>query len=114
MCNAYNCPVLIKQKIKGKRKLHTDWHQFWTLESKRLLNTATQELKELLIDNINGCIQTFLQGHAPTESTDRLKKHLYPLDLTRNLGKKQLGKVFQPHPSENEPEEEETLIKLKS
>jgi hypothetical protein len=37
---------------------------------KRLFNTATQELKELLNNNINYCIQTFLQELTPTESTD--------------------------------------------
>jgi hypothetical protein len=42
MCKAYNCPILIKQKIEGERKLHTDWHRLQTLESKILLNTGTQ------------------------------------------------------------------------
>jgi hypothetical protein len=35
-----------------------------------LLNTATQELKQLFNNNRNDCIQTFLQGLTPTESTD--------------------------------------------
>jgi flagellar hook-associated protein FlgK len=35
-----------------------------------LLNTATQELKELLNNNKSDCIQTFLQGLTATESTD--------------------------------------------
>jgi hypothetical protein len=30
----------------------------------------TQELKQLLNDKKNGCIQTFLQDLTPTESTD--------------------------------------------
>jgi hypothetical protein len=43
-----------------------------TPESKRLLNTATQELAQLLNNNKNVYIQTFLQGLTPTESTDCL------------------------------------------
>jgi hypothetical protein len=39
-------------------------------QSKLLLNTATQELEELLNTNKNACIQIFLQGLTPTESTD--------------------------------------------
>jgi hypothetical protein len=31
---------------------------------------TTQELKQLLNKNKNDCIQTFLQGVPPTESTD--------------------------------------------
>jgi hypothetical protein len=39
-------------------------------ESRRLLNKATQELKQLLNNNKNDCIQTFLQDLTPTKSTD--------------------------------------------
>jgi hypothetical protein len=66
---AYNCPILIKQKIEEERRLWRGRHQLQTPESKRLLNTATQELKELN-NNKNDCIQTFLHGFTPTESTD--------------------------------------------
>jgi hypothetical protein len=66
----YDCPILIKQKIEEKRRLRRGWHRLRTPESKRLLNTATQELKQLLNNNKNYCIQTFLQGLTPTESTD--------------------------------------------
>jgi hypothetical protein len=38
-------------------------------KAKKLLNT-TQELKQLLNNNKNEYIQTFLQGLTPTESTD--------------------------------------------
>jgi hypothetical protein len=65
----YDCPILIKQQIE-KRRLRRGWHLLRTPESKRLLNTATQELKQLLNRNKNDCIQTFLQGLTPTESTD--------------------------------------------
>jgi hypothetical protein len=61
----YECPILIKQKIKEERILRRSWHRL----SKRLLNTAIQELKELI--NIkNDSIQTFLQGVTITETTD--------------------------------------------
>jgi hypothetical protein len=65
----YMFPISIKQKIKEKRRLHSGWHRLRTPESKILLNTATQELTQLL-NNKNDCIQTFLQGLTPTESTD--------------------------------------------
>jgi hypothetical protein len=55
----YECPILIKQKIEDKRRLRRGWHLLRTPESKRLLNTATQELKQLLNNNKNDCIQTF-------------------------------------------------------
>jgi hypothetical protein len=59
----------MKQKIEDER-LRRDWHRLRTPESKRLLNIATQELKQLLNNNKNYCIQTFLQGLTPTKSTD--------------------------------------------
>jgi ribosomal protein L35 len=48
---AYDSHILIKQEIKDKR-FHRDWH--W------LHSTATQKLEELLNNNKNDCIQTFL------------------------------------------------------
>jgi hypothetical protein len=62
----YDFPIILKQKIEEKRRLRRDWHRLRTPESKRLLNTATQELKQLLNRNKNDCIQTFLQGLTPT------------------------------------------------
>jgi hypothetical protein len=101
-------------------------------ESKRLLNTAIQELKQLLNNNNNDFIQTFLQGLTPTESTDyslwketkkmkQVKKPSTPLRTSQgtwsrsNVEKahafaEHLAKVFQPHPLENETEE--SLIQL--
>jgi hypothetical protein len=43
----YDYPTLIKQKIKEKIRLRRVWHQLRTPESKKLLNTAAQELKQL-------------------------------------------------------------------
>jgi hypothetical protein len=124
----YDCPILIKEKIEEKRRLRSDWHRLRTRESKRLLNTATQELKQILNNNQNYCNQTFLQGLKPTEFTDyslwkatkkiiQVKKQFPPLRTSKetwarsNVEKAHtfaghLAKVFQPHPSENEPEEE--------
>jgi hypothetical protein len=65
----YDYPIVIKQKIEEKRRLRRGWRRLRTPESKRLLNTATQELTQLLNRNKNDCIQTFLQGLTPTEST---------------------------------------------
>jgi hypothetical protein len=84
----------------------------------QLLNNNTQ----------NNCIQTFMQGLTPTESTDyslwkatkkikQVKKSSPPLRTSQgtwtrsNVEKahafaEHLAKVFQPHPSENEPGEE--------
>jgi hypothetical protein len=101
----------------------------------------TQELQQLLNNNKNDCIQTFLQGLTPTESTDyslwkatkkikQGKKPTAPLRTSqgtwarKNVEKahafaEHFGKVFQPHPSGNEPEDEaltqllETLYQLK-
>jgi hypothetical protein len=70
MLEAYNCPINIKQKIEEKRRLRREWRCLQTPASKRLLNAATQELKLLLHDNKNYCIQTFLPGLTPTKSTD--------------------------------------------
>jgi hypothetical protein len=74
----------------------------------------------------NDCIGTFLQGLARTESTDhsfwkankKLSHANKPPPLQRGTSKrgtrvrKHLADAFQPHPSENEPEEEEALIQL--
>jgi hypothetical protein len=37
-----NCPILIKQNMEEKRRLHRVWHRLRTPESKTLLNTGTQ------------------------------------------------------------------------
>jgi hypothetical protein len=58
----YNYPILIKEKGSLRR----GWHQLQTTESK---NYLTQELKQQN-NNKNDCIQTFLQGLTPIESTD--------------------------------------------
>jgi hypothetical protein len=122
----YECPILIKQK----RRLRRNWHRFRTPESKRLLNAATRELKQLLADT-NASFQTFLQDLSPLASTDyslwkeakkakQATNSSQPLRTTRetwartNTEKAQtfadhLATVFEPHASENPPGEEEAL-----
>jgi exonuclease III len=42
------CPITIQQKLAEKRQLLRAWHRFRTPMSKRLLNAANQDLKQLL------------------------------------------------------------------
>jgi hypothetical protein len=42
-------PRLTYPNRTEKQRLRKAWHRFWTPESKRLLNTATRELKQLLV-----------------------------------------------------------------
>jgi hypothetical protein len=82
----HDCPKTIKQKIAGKRKLRRDWRRFRTPERKRLLNAATQDLKQLLNRNKNDCVQKFLQGlqkrNPPTIPCGRRPKKL---NVSHNL-----------------------------
>jgi hypothetical protein len=115
-----------------KKRLRRDWHRLRTPECKILLNTATQELKQLL-NNKNYCIQTFLQGLKPTESTDyslwkaakKIKHVKKPPPLRASQGTwarsnfekahtlaEHLAKVFEQHPSENETEEAHNFLRL--
>jgi hypothetical protein len=95
---------------------------------------TTQELKQLHINNKNDCIQIFLQGLTPTESTDfslwkatkkieQVKTSSPPLRAYQgtwarsNVEKahafaEHLANGYHPHPSENQPEKEEVLMQL--
>jgi hypothetical protein len=64
------CPLIIQQQLAAKRKLPLDWHHFRTPESKRLLNAATQDLKQLVRTIKNDQVQTFLQELTHTAATD--------------------------------------------
>jgi hypothetical protein len=57
----HGCPIIIKQKLAEKRKLRRDWQRLRTPVSK-LLNAATQDLKQHLRKFRNDQVQTFLQG----------------------------------------------------
>jgi hypothetical protein len=127
----HGCPIIIKQKLAEKRKLRRDWHRFRTPASKRLLNTATQDLKQLIRRIKNDRVQSYLQEFQPTAAADYslwkatkpLKRITQPSPSIRTpLGTwassnsdkahafaHHLEEVFQPHPSENLPEEEEAI-----
>jgi hypothetical protein len=129
--SSYDYPLPIKQKLAEKRRLRKEWHLYRTPTSKKLLNRATQELKQLLHDHKNYNIQTFLNGLTPTASTHyslwkttkRLKtvtQTSTPLRTTQgtwarsNVDKAQafanhLATVFQPHPPEPDSLPEDTL-----
>jgi hypothetical protein len=125
-CQTYDCPILIKQKLLNKRRLCRNLHRFCTPESKRLLNAATNELKQLLAS-----FKTFLQDLSPAASTDyslwkaakkakQATNSFHPLWTTRETWARtytekeqtfadHLTSVFQPHPSEIPPGEGEAL-----
>jgi hypothetical protein len=116
------------KKKENSVKVGTDY------EHRRAKDYLTQELKQLLNNNKNDCIQTFLQDLTPTESTDysvwkaakklnQCKKPSPPLRTSQRTSArsnverihafaKHLANVSQPHPSEYEPEEEDALMQL--
>jgi hypothetical protein len=63
--SSYTCPIIIKQKLAEKRRLWKEWHRTLTLMSKKLLNRATQDLKQLLHQHKNANIEKFLHGLTP-------------------------------------------------
>ena len=123
-------PIIIKEKIAEKRKIRRQW-QRRTPENKRLLNRAILQLKELLNSNKNQEIQDYLKNLTPTEATEyslwkATKKLKQPQNTNppirtpqggwaRNNKEKakifaeHLVQVFQPHPTELTPEEEEEI-----
>jgi hypothetical protein len=131
MPRIHGCPIVIKQKLAEKRKLRPDWHSFRTPESKQLLNTTTQDLKQLIRQIKNDHVQSFLQDLQPMAAADyslwkatkTLKRITQPSPLIRmplgtwassNINKAHafahhLAEVFQPHPSENLLEEDEAI-----
>jgi hypothetical protein len=132
-----DCPLQIKEKLLHKRKLRRSWHRLRTPQSKRLLNTATRELKQLLAEHRNSNFQSFLLNLSPTPATNyslwkaakRAKHTITPSHPLRtpsgswartNSEKAQvfanyLTTVFQPHPSENSSADEaSTTLQLDS
>jgi hypothetical protein len=122
---------MTKHKSLNKRRLHRNRHRFRTPDSKRLLNAATRELKQLLADTNNASFKTFLQDLSPTTSTyysllkaakkaKQATNSSHPLRTTRGTWARMntekvrtfadhLTSVVQPHPSENPPGEEKAL-----
>jgi hypothetical protein len=66
--SSFDCPIFIKQKLAEKRRFWKEWHHYRTPTSKKVLNRATQELKQFLHEHKNSNIQTFLHGLTPTAS----------------------------------------------
>jgi hypothetical protein len=102
-----------------------------TSESKRLLHAATQDLKQLIRRIKNDQVQIFLQELKPTAATDyslwkATKTLTHPSPPLRthfgtwansNFDKAHafahhLADIFQPHPSENLPAEDEAFMQL--
>jgi hypothetical protein len=128
------CPLKIQQQLAAIRKLRRNWQHFRTPENKRLLNAATQDLKQLIRTSKNDQVHAFLQELTPTAATD------YPLwKATKNLKRvthsspplrthlgtwadsnfdkahafaHHLSGMFQPHPSENLPADDEAFMQL--
>jgi hypothetical protein len=132
--SSYDCPIFIKQKLAEKRRLWKEWHRTRIPTSKKLLNRASHNLRQLLHQHKNANIQTFLHGLTPTASTDyslwkttkKLKTVTQPSLPIRtsqgtwarsNTEKAQafanhLASVFQPHPSDSSSTPEATLKSL--
>jgi hypothetical protein len=91
----YDCPILIKQKIEEKRRLNRDWHRLRTPESKRLLNTATKELKH---SNIPARSYTNrIPRLFPVEGDQTGQETFFTTKDIRNLGKKRCRKGTRFH-----------------
>jgi hypothetical protein len=82
---AYDCPIIMKQRIEGQRRIRRELYRLRTYGSKRELNAATWGLKELL-NNKYDSIEVFLQGLIANESTGFiLLEATRKLELVENL-----------------------------
>lgn len=126
------CPLRIKQKILDKRRLRRTWLRFHSPITKRLLNKASQELKQLISEYKNQQFQAYTQNLSPTLSTDyslwkavRSIKHITislppirtPQDTWARTNKEKalifahhLSTVFHPHPPNISFEDEINLL----
>jgi len=60
----------IKQKITDKRKLRKRWQNTRSPQDKAAFNKAVKELKQLLYEEKQQAIQTYLSTLSATEATD--------------------------------------------
>jgi hypothetical protein len=60
----------IKQKITEKRKLRKRWLTTRSPQDKAAFNKAVKELKQLLYEEKQKAIQTYLSTLSATEATD--------------------------------------------
>jgi len=82
---------MIKQKIFEKRKLRKRWQNTSSPQDKTRLNKAGIELKQLLNDQNQKAIQTYLESLKATEyslwkATKRLKRPQTPIPPLRTEG----------------------------
>jgi hypothetical protein len=61
---------MVKQKILEKRKLRKRWHTTRSPQYKANLNKAVKEMKQLLNDEKQKAIQTYLERLTATEATE--------------------------------------------
>jgi hypothetical protein len=61
---------MIKQKIFEKRNLRKRWQNTRSPQDKTKLNKAVNELKQLLNDQNQKAIQTYLESLTATEATE--------------------------------------------
>jgi len=66
----YECAPIIKQKIRGKRKMRKRWQNTRSQQDKAKLNKAVKELKQLLRDEKQKAIQTYVESLTATEATE--------------------------------------------
>ena len=126
--NADKCAPTIKQKILDKRKLRKRWQNTRSWQDKAKLNKAANELKQLLNDQKQKFIQTYLESLKATEAreyslwkaTKRLQCPETPILPPRTEGREwaksdtqkakvqadHFANVFKPYNSEL-PEDEE-------
>jgi hypothetical protein len=68
--NIDECAPMIKQKILEKRNMRKLWQNTRSPQDKVKLNKAVKELKQLLKDEKQKAIQTYLENLTATESTE--------------------------------------------
>jgi hypothetical protein len=115
---AYDSPILIKQTIEEKRRFVRDWQRLLTPERQRILITATQELEGFIpTESTDYSLRKATKKTKPGEETSPPLRTSQGIWARSNVEKvhaftEHLAHVFHPHPSENEPEEEQALIQL--
>jgi hypothetical protein len=128
-----NRPFVIKQKLLDKRRLRRTWLRFHSPATKRLLNKACRNLKQLISEHNKSYFQYYTQNLSPTAATDyslwkafKTIKHI-PLPSPQirtpqgtsartNIDKVHifatyLSCVFHPHPTNISPEDENSLVR---
>jgi len=128
----HTCTQPIKQKIAEKRKLRKRWQTTRSPQDKTAFNKAVNELKQLLYEEKQQAIQTYLTTLTASDATDyslwkatkRLKQPQPTIPPLRTVGgewaksnmqkanllAKHFEAVFQPYPSEMPPAEDQQIL----